>query len=298
MATHGSFVLYDGGLGWRYGSDSPARGGDPDKGSASDSYLSTTLIGGRTPLHDFDPERINFRCVNTWWLVGDIARALALSAFESFDFAGYIHRQHAVFAGGEGGGGQVWVNRPGTPALPGGAQNSAEVPCGGGNAAGKTWLLPNGLSLPPDGFYAETPGARAGIVSLAGRRCAFSEGENGVLFVDGRPDRHDGTGPADTANAAALADFAACGLAIKTDGAFRLERDGDGALILTPIPDGTPFRAEIDLAGFAPGAPAPGVLAVEPVEPAPGASPPEWHLEGTVLSLSLDSQAFAYRVVF
>ena len=271
VVSHGSFVLYGGGLGWRYASDSSARGGDPDKASSSDSYLCTTVIGGRTPLHDFDPKQINFRCVNTWWLLGDVSRALALSEFESFDFVGSIHRQHAVFSGGEGGG-SVWVNRVPEP-----------------------WEVA-GTTLPKDGFYAETPGARAGIVEIAGRRCAFAASDN-AIFVDGRPDRHDGTGPADVANAAALADFAVLG--VKTDGAFRLERDGDKALLLTPIPDSGPFRAEIDLSvckSIAAGGPSPAVVAVEPVEPSPNATPPDWKQSGGILSLSFDAKSFAYRI--
>ena len=287
IVTHGSLVLYGGGLGGRYASDSPDRGGDPEKGCASDSYLCTTVIGGRTPLHDFDPTQINFRCVGTWWLLGDITRALALAEFESFDFVGSIHRQHAVFSGG----GNVWVNRP-----HGGASSPSEPH--------SCWLLPNGLSLPPDGFYAESPDARAGIVEIAGRRCAFSLSGT-AIFVDGRPDRHDGSGsssdaqaPSCATNAAALADFAALG--IKTDGAFRLERDGDKALLLTPIPDSGPFRAEIDLAktGFAPGAPAPSVAAVEPIESSPEATPPDWNQKDGILSLSVDSKSFAYRIAF
>ena len=269
--THGSFVLYGGGLGWRYASDSPERGPHTaSRGSSSDSYLCTTVVGGRTPSYDFDP--FDLRAVTAWWLLGPVSRHLALSSFEAFDFEGSIHRQHAVFAGGEGGDGQVWVNRAPEP-----------------------WTVAGG-TLPKDGFYAETAGARAGIVELAGRRCAFSA-SGGTVFVDGRPDRNDGTGPADAANATALADFAPLG--IKTDGAFRLERDGDRALLLTPIPDmGRPFRAELDLAGLAPGAPAPTVSAVEPVEPAPGAARPDWRQAGGTLLLAVDAKSFAYRVSF
>ena len=240
-------------------------------------------------MHDFDPTNINFRCVGTWWLLGDITRALALSEFESFEFEGSIHRQHAVFAGGEGGGGNVWVNRPG-----GGPRSVAAV----AKTSTENWLLPNGLSLPPDGFYAETPGARAGIVEIAGRRCAFSQAGT-TLFVDGRPNRNDGTGPADTANATALADFAALG--IRTDGAFRLARDGDKALLLTPIPDSGPFRAEINLAvckRFVTGVPSPAVVAVEPVDSSPDAILPDWKQKDGILSLSVDSKAFAYRIAF
>ena len=156
------------------------------------------------------------------------------------------------------------------------------------------------MALPKDGFYAETPDARAGIVEIAGRRCAFAVADNAV-FVDGRPDRSDGTGPADVENAQALADFAALG--IKTDGAFRLARDGDKALILTPIPDSGSFRAEIDLAHIAtafhlPAAPVPTVTAVEPIEPSSDAIPPDWKQEDRILSLSFDAKSFAYRIAF
>lgn len=288
IVTHGSFVLQGGGLGWRYASNSPERGPDTaTKGCTSDSYLCTTVIGGRTPFSEFDPfdPDYSIHAVDTCWLLAPVSRDLALSEFEAFTFEGSIHRQHAAFAGGEGGGGTVWVNREGT------------------------WLLPNGLPLPPDGFYAETRTARAGIVEIAGRRCAFSE-SGGTVFVDGRPDRHDGTGPSPDAqtpscatNSESLADFSACGIAVKTDGAFRLERDeATGDLILTPLPGSAPFRAELDLSNrksVVAGAPfhaAPAVLAVEPVEPASGSASPIWRQEGSALFLALDAKAFAYRI--
>jgi hypothetical protein len=275
MASHGSFVLYGGGLGWRYASDSSARGGDPAKGSSSDSYLCTTVIGGRTPLHDFDPTEINLRCVGTWWLIGDVSRALALSEFESFEFVGSIHRQHAVFSGGS----QVWVNRASEP-----------------------WVVSE-MALPKDGFYVETPGACAGIVESATRRCAFAVADNAV-FVDGRRDRCDGTGPADALNPRSTAMLAAL-VGIKTDGAFRLERDGDKALTLTPVPDSGPFRVEIDLARIArlgatplrSSAPAQAVTAVEPIGPSPDATLPDWNQKDGIISLTVDSKSFAYRIV-
>ena len=273
VVTHSSFVLYGGGLGWRYASNSHARGGDPAKGSGSDGYLCTTVVGGRTPMCDMEP--FDPRAVTTWWLLGDVSRALALADFESFDFAGSIHRQHSVFSDGS----QVWVNRPG----------------GAGGSPAETWRLPNGLFLPADGFYAETPDARAGIVEIASRRCAFSQ-SGASTFVDGRPDRHDGTGPADTANASALADFADLG--IQTDGAFRLERDGaTGDLLLTPIPGSAPFRAEIDLAAL-PRPEATPLRGCEPIEPSLDAARPAWKQDGSMLSLSLDAKSFAYRFVF
>ena len=248
-------------------------------------------------MEPFDP-----RAVTTSWLLGDVSRALALADFASFDFVGSIHRQHSVFSDGS----QVWVNRPhGGASLSSSGGSGAEPP-----SLAQNWRLPNGLSLPADGFYAETPDARAGIVEIAGRRCAFAQSGTST-FVDGRPDRNDGTGPADTANAAALADFSqvlcpdaqALPCAIKTDGAFRLERDGEKALILTPIPGmDRRFRAEIRLsASFVVGAPspaAPAVTAVEPIEPFLDATWPDWSQKDGVLSLSLDAKSFAYRIGF
>ena len=85
----------------------------------------------------------------------------------------------------------------------------------------------------------------------------------------------------------------------QTDGAFRLERDGDRALLLTPIPDmGRPFRAELDLAKTLGAAAAATVSAVEPVDPAPGAARPDWRQTGATLSLAVDAKSFAYRVSF
>ena len=105
-----------------------------------------------------------------------------------------------------------------------------------------------------------------------------------------------------------LPDAQALPCAIKTDGAFRLERDGEKALILTPIPGmDRRFRAEIDLARLpvalnctdAAGGSIPFcVTAVEPIEPSLDAAWPEWSQKDGVLSLSLDAKAFAYRIVF
>ena len=296
IVTHGSFVLYGGGLGWRYSSNSHARNGSvPETGSGSDSYMCTTVIGGRSPSCDMEP--FDVRIVSTEWLLAAVCRDLALSDFQSFGFEGSIHRQRAVFADGEGGGGQVWVNRKGD------------------------WRLQNGLSLPPDGFYAETRAARAGIVEIGGRRCAFAESPS-ALYLDGRPDRRDGAGRPDTARAADMADFApvlhpdarashsdalALPCAVKTDGAFRLEREPDGSLLITHLPDQTGFfDVEIDLADIArPGAtptrgcaPAPVVIAVEPVGPQLPSAWPGWRQTGSRLSLHLDTRAFAARVRF
>ena len=106
-------------------------------------------------------------------------------------------------------------------------------------------------------------------------------------------------------NVKGAVDFASCGLGVKTDGAFRLERDeAGGGLVLTPLPESGPFRAEIDLASIAllaappspGGAAAPAVVAAEPVEPALYAAWPTWSQTGGVLSLSVDAKAFAYRI--
>ena len=263
IATHGSFVLYGGGLGWRYDSDSAAHGAvDAPHGWGSDDYLCTTVIGGRSPLCDGPFSR---RAVLTHWLAKGVCDALALSSFEGLSFGGSIHRQRADF----GDGGAVWVNR------------GSEV-----------WRPECGYALPQYGFYAETPEARAGVVEAPdGRRCAFSAAP-GRVFVDSRAKSGD-----------APVDFAFAGIGIATDGALRLTREEGGDLLLTPLPGSAPFAATLDLAGrgaaLAGGSPATlpcAVAAVEAVEPEPGAAAPQWDRAGAALRLRCDARAFAYRV--
>ena len=248
MATHGFFVLYAGGQSDRYCAISWNKHGDESlHGYGSDDYLNNTIIGGRTPMCGVN-SRIT---VMTYWLLHDICKSLALANFESLDFDGTIHRQHSTFSNG----GEVWSNR---------ATNGAP------------WKV-KGFTLPTYGFYAATPDAKAGIVEIDGRRCAFAK-SSGRLFVDAR--------------AGGLVPFGS----VKTDGAFRLEYPASGDWRIVPLPGSGPFRAEIDLARL--GAERATVMAIEAVDAKNGASSVEWEQRDGILNVAVDSNAFAYRIRF
>ena len=153
IVTHGRMVLFAGGLGPRYSALDWQTGGDETlHGYGSDDSLSTTVVGGRTPMCNGPFSR---RAVMTYWLLHDVSADLARSAFESLEFeGGDIHRQHSTF-----GGGEVFVNR---------STNSA-------------WRVA-GHELPPFGFHVKTARAEAGVVSRGGRRIAFAKGPGGMFF--------------------------------------------------------------------------------------------------------------------
>ena len=155
--SHGKMVLLGGGLGSRYsGVDYKMPGADNDlHGYASHDYLCTTAIGGRGTMVDGPFSREG---VFTWWLLGDIQKALAKGTFESFAFGRDIHEQHGVFSTGE-----VWVNR----------------------ATNRCWTV-NGHELPPYGLYARAGNCEAGIVRKDGLDVRFARAP-GKWFVDARP---------------------------------------------------------------------------------------------------------------
>ena len=160
MATHGRFVLLAGGLGdKRYSAPDWTRWGDTARhGYASDDYLCTTVIGGRSPMCDGPFSR---RTVMTYWLLHDVCAALARSEFESLTFGGNIHRQHTTFAGG----GEVWINRE----------------------TNAVWKVAGDVALPMYGFLAKAAGVEAGVTLRNGRRCAYAKAD-GLTFADARPD--------------------------------------------------------------------------------------------------------------
>ncbi len=151
MASHGSFVLFAGGLGQRYGNK------DPLHGYGSDDYLSNTVIGGRNPMCDGPFSR---RTVMTYWLLHDVCNALARAEFETHRFGETVYRQHSTFRDGS----RVWTNR--------GADK---------------WEIQDHL-LPRYGFLAATPGAVAAVCEIDGRRAAYARAGD-VFFVDARPAR-------------------------------------------------------------------------------------------------------------
>ena len=190
-------------------------------------------------------------------------------------------------------------NMPGATRSPNGSPRFTRLGIGPASLPANRAYMSFGNVLEEPRSFELTGGLFKNMARHAGRRCAFAASDN-AIFVDGRPDRHDGSGH--RPDAQALTDFAALG--IRTDGAFRLERDGDKALTLTPVPDSGPFRVEIDLARIArlgatplrSSAPAPVVAAVEPIGPSPDATPPDWNQKDGILSLTVDSKSFAYRI--
>ena len=158
IATHNYYVLFAGGLGGRYQEeDGWRKGGDAElHGYASDDYLSNGIIGGRNPMCDGPFSR---NAVKTYWLQHDACAELGRAEFIDLKYEGNIHCQHSFFSDG----GEVWANRQ----------------------TNKTWRLPNGVVLPPYGYYARTRGTESGVVEKDGVRCAFAKSAKG-LFVDAR----------------------------------------------------------------------------------------------------------------
>ena len=162
IVTHGVYVLFAGGLGGRYMEEGGWHtGGDAAlHGYASDDYLSNTIIGGRNPMCGGPFGR---PAVTTYWLQHDACAELGRAEFLSLDYDGNIHRQHAVFSDG----GEVWVNR----------QTNA------------VWTLPNGVALPPYGYYAKTRGTESAVALRQGVRCAWSKAAETDFYDARRPKR-------------------------------------------------------------------------------------------------------------
>jgi len=151
MASHGSFVLFGGGLGDRY-----AGGLDTMHGYASDDYLSLTVLGGRNPMCAGPFSRST---VMTYWLLHDVCASLARDELLSDEFEGdNIHRQLVRFSNG----GIVRVNR------------------------GEDDWTTDGVVLPSFGFIAKTGDYEADITRRGGIISGFAKSP-GLLFVDARP---------------------------------------------------------------------------------------------------------------
>ena len=170
IATHNYFVLFAGGIGWRYMDEWPY-GGKDDEGLhsyASDDYLSITALGGRNPMCSVENSP---PVIMTYWLQHDTCAELGAAEFLGLTFEGSIHRQHAVFSNG----GNVWCNRQ----------------------KGALWTLPNGWALPTYGYYAKTATTESGIIERNGVRGAFSKTPT-LDFYDARKPRMAFTVSAET----------------------------------------------------------------------------------------------------
>ena len=160
IVTHNRYVLFAGGLGDRYEEERWHAGGDTAlHGYGSDDYLSNTIIGGRNPMSGGPFSRT---AVKTYWMQHDACADLGAAEFLDLRYEDdNIHRQHSFFSDG----GEVWVNR----------QTNA------------TWTLPNGIVLPPYGYFAKTPNTESGIVLRDGQRCGYVKGASTDFFDARKP---------------------------------------------------------------------------------------------------------------
>ncbi|KPL12098.1 hypothetical protein AMJ85_01970 [candidate division BRC1 bacterium SM23_51] len=155
MASHGSFILFAGGLANRYvgGLDRRAHG------YGSDDYMSLTVLGGRNPMAHGDA---SLETIRTYWLLHDICAELGRRSMETHAFGDdNIHRQTVRF----GDDAVVYVNR--------------------GN---DDWKVA-GVALPEYGFLARAGAVRADVTRRAGLVSAFAE-SSGAIFADARPERN------------------------------------------------------------------------------------------------------------
>ena len=163
IVTHNYFVLFAGGLGDRYDRHEAGvrrTGADAGQhGFGSDDYLSNTILGGRNPMADGPFSR---NAVKTYWMQHDACADLGAAEFLDLTYeGGNIHRQHSIFSDG----GEVWVNRQ----------------------TNETWTLPNGVVLPPYGYYAKTPRTESGVVLIGGQRVGYARGVAADFFDARKP---------------------------------------------------------------------------------------------------------------
>jgi hypothetical protein len=153
MASHGSFILFGGGLSSRYVNEEGRR-----PGYGSDDYLSLTVLGGRNPMAQGDSSA---ETILTYWLLHDICAELGKRPMTSHEFAdGNVHRQIVHF----GDEATVWVNR-----------------------GKEDWKVGDAI-LPQYGFMAKAGDVRAEVARRDGVACGYAESGN-VIFVDARPPR-------------------------------------------------------------------------------------------------------------
>ena len=216
-AHHDRFILHGAGYSSRYQAGLDAR----LHGIYSDDYTVTEVLTGHPAMV---PSAFGRDVVRKYWLLQDVARALALRTIEGVEFVGDdspspqalpegkgsepdLHRQHVRWSGG----GRVWVNR---------GQSDWQV---------------EGVTLPQYGFLARGPTDNGPVEASITRR-------DGVIVETARSPEQLYVNGRQVVNAPPeiLArhnpeqkpiDFGA----IVTVGACRLTRDGD-ALVLTPLP--------------------------------------------------------------
>lgn len=165
MVTHGYYILFAGGLEFRYSEMLPCekKRNLSLHGYGSDDYLSNTLIGGRNPMAG---GRFCEQTVRTYWMLHDICASLARAELVTHEFGPTIHQQHTAFSNGA----KVWTNR----------------------STNEPWVV-EGRTLPSYGFFAQAPGGLStGSILVGGRHLAFSRSPEKFFF-----DVRDGRGTAE-----------------------------------------------------------------------------------------------------
>jgi hypothetical protein len=200
MASHGSFVLFGGGLASRYVGNLDVK----THGYGSDDYLSLTVLGGRNPMAQGDSSAATVR---TYWLLHDVCKALASASITGYAFDGdNIHRQTVRFSGAV-----VHVNR------------------------GKDNWTVEGVTLPPYGFAVSgIPACRADVSLRNGVVTAYAESADpgrGIqtIFADARPPLGD---QSTSAAARPVIDFGQ----VATNGALRMTSDGWNTITILLLP--------------------------------------------------------------
>jgi hypothetical protein len=135
-AHHDRFVLHGAGYPGRYEGGLPAR----LHGIYSDDYMATEVLTGHPAMVSNCFSR---DVVRKYWLLHGLGRALAMGCIDRVEFdGGDLHRQRVLWQGG----GEVVVNR------------------------GETDWTTAGVTLPPFGFLARTPGKQSTVETSITRR--------------------------------------------------------------------------------------------------------------------------------
>ena len=154
MASHGSFVLFAGGLASRYVGGLDVK----THGYGTDDYLSLTVLGGRNPMAQGDASA---ETILTDWLLHDICAELGGRKINNHEFGdNNIHRQIVRF----GDDAMVWVNR-----------------------GKEDWKVADAI-LPQYGFVARAGQIQAEVTRRDGVVCGYAESP-GAIFADARPPR-------------------------------------------------------------------------------------------------------------
>ncbi|MFO7974366.1 MAG: DUF6259 domain-containing protein [Candidatus Hydrogenedentota bacterium] len=212
-AHHHRFILHGAGYGSRYAAGLDRR----LHGMYSDDYITTEVLTGHPAMVS---DTFGRDVVRKYWLLHDLARALALQQIDRVSFIeDNIHRQHITWSHG----GEVSVNR-----------------------GPSDWDI-HGHILPQYGFYARMPGGvEAAIERKNGTIVEWALSPE-AFYCNGRAVNRESF-PADAAQYAARVNPPATPInfgPVTTSGGLRLTRDGD-ALIVTPLPGGwAPFNLTI-----------------------------------------------------